>query len=146
MDKYYLEFLEELVYSLREYENSFWSDWMQKSSLLFQEKADLNYFFSAFGGIGSFSDNCFSSITTELITITYEIATSLRDNRQDSILSIMDKEQKRCTYNCRLEHATEFDQQCLDYINYLINNYNLENLHVITEKYRNDKDMNNLKK
>ena len=74
MDKHYLEFLEELVYSLREYENSFWSDWMQKSSLLF---------------------HCFSSITTELITITYEIATSLRDNRQDSILSIMDKEQKR---------------------------------------------------
>ena len=36
MDKHYLEFLEELVYSLREYENSFWSDWMQKSSLLFQ--------------------------------------------------------------------------------------------------------------
>lgn len=64
----------------------------------------------------------------------------------DKILSIMDKEQKRCASNCHLEHATEFDQQCLNYINYLINNYNLENLHVITEKYRNDKDMNNLKK
>lgn len=53
MDKHYLEFLEELVYGLKAYEDSFWSDWMQKSSLLFQGKADLNYFFSAFGGIGS---------------------------------------------------------------------------------------------
>ena len=146
MNKYYLEFLEELVYNLREYEDSSWSDWMQKSILLFQQKADLNYFFSAFGGIGSFNDNCFSSITTELITITYEIATSLRDNRQDSILSIMDKEQKKCIYNCCLKHATEFDQDCLNYINYLIENYNSENLHVITEKYRNDKNMNTLKK
>ena len=146
MNKYYLEFLEELVYNLREYEDSSWSDWMQKSILLFQQNADLNYFFSAFGGIGSFNDNCFSSITTELITITYEIATSLRDNRQDSILSIMDKEQKKCIYNCCLKHATEFDQDCLNYINYLIENYNSENLHVITEKYRNDKNMNTLKK
>ena len=146
MNKYYLEFLEELVYNLREYEDSSWSDWMQKSILLFQQNADLNYFFRAFGGMGSFNDNCFSSITTELITITYEIATSLRDNRQDSILSIMDKEQKKCIYNCCLKHATEFDQDCLNYINYLIENYNSENLHVITEKYRNDKNMNTLKK
>lgn len=146
MNKYYLEFLEELVYNLREYEDSSWSDWMQKSSLLFQQNADLNYFFRAFGGMGSFNDNYFSSITTELTNITYKIATSLRDNRQDSILSIMDKEQKKCIYNCSLKHATEFDQDCLNYINYLIENYNSENLHVITEKYRNDKNMNTLKK
>ncbi len=44
MDKIYLEFLEELAYSLKEYENSYWSNWMQKSSLLFQQTADLNYF------------------------------------------------------------------------------------------------------
>lgn len=146
MNKYYLEFLEELVYNLREYEDSSWSDWMQKSILLFQQNADLNYFFMAFGGMGSFNDNYFSSITTELTNITYKIATSLRDNRQDSILSIMDKEQKIRTYNCSLKHATEFDQDCLNYINYLIENYNSENLHVITEKYRNDKNMNTLKK
>ncbi len=35
MDKIYLEFLEELAYSLEEYENSYWSNWMHKSSLLF---------------------------------------------------------------------------------------------------------------
>lgn len=146
MNKYYLEFLEELAYSLREYEDSYWSDWMQKSSLLFQQNNDLNYFLRAFGGMGSFNDNYFSSITTELKNITYQIATSLRDNRQDNILSIMDKEQKKCIYNCSLKHATEVDQDCLNYINYLIENYNSENLHVITEKYRNDKNMNTLKK
>ena len=58
----------------------------------------------------------------------------------------MDKEQKIRTYNCSLKHATEFDQDCLNYINYLIENYNSENLHVITEKYRNYKSMNTLKK
>lgn len=146
MNKYYLEFLEELAYNLREYEDSYWSDWMQKSSFLFQQNDDLNYFFRAFGSMGIFNDNYFSSITTELKNITYQIATSLRDNRQDSILSIMDKEQKICTYNCSLKHATEFEQDCLNYINYLIENYNLENLHVITEKYRNDKSNNNFKK
>ena len=145
MDKYYLEFLEELVYSLIEYENSFWSDWMQKSSLLFQQKADLNYFFSAFGGIGSFSDNCFSSITTELITITYEIATSLRDNRQDDIMSIIEVEQKRCINVCNMKYSTDYDNECLNYINYLINNYNLGNLHDITEEYRNNKCIKSMK-
>ena len=59
MDKIYLEFLEELAYSLEEYENSYWSNWMHKSSLLFQQNADLNYFFSVFGGMGSFNDNFF---------------------------------------------------------------------------------------
>jgi hypothetical protein len=54
MDKIYLEFLEELAYSLEEYENSYWSNWMHKSSLLFQQNADLNYFFGAFGGYGKF--------------------------------------------------------------------------------------------
>lgn len=145
MDKIYLEFLEELAYSLEEYENSYWSNWMHKSSLLFQQNADLNYFFGAFGGMGSFNDNFFSSITTELKTITYLIATSLRNNKPDSILSIIDEEQKRCAYNCSLEQAIEFDNQCLNYVNYLVNNYNLGNLHVITEKYRNDKDINDLK-
>lgn len=118
---------------------------MHKSSLLFQQNADLNYFFGAFGGMGSFNDNFFSSITTELKTITYLIATSLHNNKPDSILSIIDEEQKRCAYNCSLEQAIEFDNQCLNYVNYLVNNYNLGNLHVITEKYRNDKDINDLK-
>lgn len=75
--------------------------------------------------MGSFNDNFFSSITTELKTITYLIATSLHNNKPDSILSIIDEEQKRCAYNCSLEQAIEFDNQCLNYVNYLVNNYNL---------------------
>ena len=48
--------------------------------------------------MGSFNDNFFSRIKTELKTITYLIATSLRNNKPDSILSIIDEEQKRCAY------------------------------------------------
>ena len=145
MDKYYLEFLDELVYSLRKYDDSKWSDWMYKSSLAFRQRAELNYFFSAFGGAGSFNDNYFSGITTELANITYKIASSLRDNRQDDIMSIIEVEQKRCINVCNMKYSTDYDNECLNYINYLINNYNLGNLHDITEEYRNNKCIKSMK-
>ena len=51
----------------------------------------------------------------------------------------------KVVYFFSLKQAIEFDNQCLNYVNYLVNNYNLGNLHVITEKYRNYKDINDLK-
>lgn len=37
MDKIYLEFLEELAYSLEEYENSYWSNWSIKVVYFFSK-------------------------------------------------------------------------------------------------------------
>ena len=42
-----------------------------------------------------------------------------------------------------MKYSTDYDNECLNYINYLINNYNLGNLHDITEEgYIENKKIN----
>lgn len=142
MDEYYLEFLKELAYRLETYEDSTqWADWMKKSANKYVDSGDLEYFFRAFGGMGGFYDRYFyySNVTRELSDITCKIAKSLKENKDDNISSILEDEKQRFISFYENQGITKYDSKELNYLNYLITNYKLGNLHDITEKYNEEK-------
>lgn len=142
MDEYYLEFLKELAYRLETYEDSTqWADWMKKSANKYVDSGDLEYFFRAFSGLGGFYDRYFyySNVTRELSDITCKIAKSLKENKDDNISSILEDEKQRFISFYENQGITKYDSKELNYLNYLITNYKLGNLHDITEKYNEEK-------
>ena len=147
MDHYYLEFLKELHYCLEYYEHSGWSNWMKKSIALFINEHDLTYFFSAFGGMGSFNDRYYekteaTDVINVLKTITFKIARVIKDNGNNDILNILKEEQGRYLYNKKLGYEREHDIRELNYLNYLIDNYHLSNLHNINDIYIKELSLN----
>ncbi len=129
MDKYFYEFIDELAYRLENYEDSKqWADWMRDSAQKYKDNGNLERFFRAFGGMGSFYDRYFyyTNITRVLCSVTSNIAKSLNNNKDDAISSI-------------LENKSVYDEEELNYLNYLEANYKLGNLHDITEEYKEEK-------
>lgn len=142
MEECYLEFLKELAYCLETYEDSTqWADWMKKSANKYVDSGDLEYFFRAFSGLGGFYDRYFyySNVTRELSDITCKIAKSLKENKDDNISSILEDEKQRFISFYENQGITKYDSKELNYLNYLITNYKLGNLHDITEKYNEEK-------
>lgn len=142
MDEYYLEFLKELAYRLETYEDSTqWAFWMRTSAQKYVNSGDLEYFFRAFSGLGGFYDRYFyySNVTRELSDITCKIAKSLKENKDDNISSILEDEKQRFISFYENQGITKYDSKELNYLNYLITNYKLGNLHDITEKYNEEK-------
>ncbi len=71
MKEIFLEHLNELIYMLKEYENGWWVDWMEKAYTKYRDENDIDKFLRAFGGMGSFNDSIFKNDCTEYIeTIT----------------------------------------------------------------------------
>ncbi len=142
MEECYLEFLKELAYCLETYEDSTqWAFWMRTSAQKYVNSGDLEYFFRAFSGLGGFYDRYFyySNVTRELSDITCKIAKSLKENKDDNISSILEDEKQRFISFYENQGITKYDSKELNYLNYLITNYKLGNLHDITEKYNEEK-------
>ena len=91
--------------------------------------------------MGGFYDRYFyySNVTRELSDITCKIAKSLKENKDDNISSILEDEEQRFISFYENQGITKYDSKELNYLNYLITNYKLGNLHDITEKYNEEK-------
>ena len=71
MKEIFLEYLNELIYMLKEYENGWWVDWMEKAYTKYRDEDSIEKFLDAFGGMGSFNDTDFENEYTKyIITIT----------------------------------------------------------------------------
>ena len=137
MEKYYLEFLTEFSNCLEKYDSGMWSNWMKKSVELFKQKKDLSHFFRAFGGMGSLSDYYFDdTVATNILyvleIITCELASYIKNNKNENIKILLNNEKYRYLSK---KDITLNEQKQLDYIKYLIDNYELNNLQYIDEKY-----------
>lgn len=140
MNKYYLEFLNELYLYISEDDSNIWSDWIIKSRELFEKNNDLSYFLSAFGGMGSFNDYYYENretmpIVNVLKSITYSIANSIDNHQNSTIEDIIIKENERYIYNLKNGFNSEIAMQEYEYLKYLKDNYNYSNLHNINTKY-----------
>lgn len=145
MEVYYLEFLKELSYCLDQYEESWWSNWMNKSIVLYEQNKDLSHFFSAFGGNSSFNDNSFSDIINVLTNITYGLACVLRDEKDTNVTAIMNKEKERYESLKENQYLSDSEEKELKYLNYLLDNYELSNLQKITEHYKTSRSIRKTK-
>lgn len=145
MEVVYIEFLEELYWALNELEHTWWAKWMQKSIEKFKFNQDVSYFLRAFGGMGSFNDEFLvSEISEELSTITYQCARAIQDKEDIQLENILLKEKERLLscINRYSENTSMWEQRgieratmCLNYINMIINNYKVGNLHQLTQDY-----------
>ena len=141
MDKYFLEFLNELSFCLKKYNANFWANWMEKSAKEFIEQKDLYKFFSAFGGSGSYND-CIDGRDTDLesvlhvlVDVAYVIANDIKSNKSNDIMSYLLGRQEMSKKRLESRYAVDGDKKDLAYVNYLIENYNYSNLHEIDEIY-----------
>lgn len=143
MKEIFLEHLNELIYMLKEYENGWWVDWMEKAYTKYRDENDIDKFLRAFGGMGSFNDSIFKNDCTEYIeTITsnmgYDIVQK-GDTNVFEILSDIVKHDiswiKECTENNRDKHYYQKNKKRLAFYSYLLENYVPGNLHEINTAY-----------
>ena len=78
MKKIFLEYLNELIYMLKEYENSWWVDWMEKAYTKYRDEDSIEKFLDAFGGMGSFRG---SIIAACVLTLLPEVLRGMKDYR-----------------------------------------------------------------
>ena len=128
MEKYYLEFLNELCVILEKDNCDVWNNWMKKAKTIYENNRDLNYFFSAFGGIGSFNDyycenNDIRCIICVLRNVTYSIATEISNNKNSGIMDVLSKEQDRYLNNFSMGYKNNEMLKNYEYLNYISNNY-----------------------
>lgn len=140
MENYYLEFLDELCFVLEKADCDVWNNWMKKAKVLYKNNRDLKYFFSAFGGMGSFNDYyCENSETMPIVNvlknITYNIANSIDNDQNNTIEDIIMRENKRYISNINNGFNSEIAMQEYEYLKYLKDDYNYSNLHDINTKY-----------
>ena len=157
MEIIYIEFLTELKIMLEEVEKSWWYQWMNKSIEKYNSTQDVSYFLEAFGGCGSFNDEPINNEATIVLkSIVYDIAKIIESKSDIDLISVLQKEQNHLINASEyLKKQSDFwgkEQQIksneneLNYINYIINNYSVGNLHKITNEYLMQKDINNKKR
>lgn len=143
MKEIFLEHLNELIYMLKEYENGWWVDWMEKAYTKYRDENDIDKFLRAFGGMGSFNDSIFKNDCTEYIeTITSNMGYDIGqkgDTNVFEILSDIVKHDiswiKECTENNRDKHYYQKNEKRLAFFSYLLENYVPGNLHEINTAY-----------
>ena len=157
MNNIYIEYLQELEYVLKEIEHSWWHSLINKSIDKYNNNMDVSYYLGAYGGEGSFNDELSTNqITDVLKSITYDMAKSiqkqgifeieviLQNHKQhkEKALEYLTNERQYWNKEKDIERQTER----LNYINYLIENYSIGNLHQITESYLLSFNYNNKRK
>ena len=143
MKKIFLEYLNELIYMLKEYENSWWAEWMEKAYIKYRDENDIDKFLRAFGGMGSFSDSIFKNDCTQLIkTITSNMGYEINKNGYTDVYEILDRIVKHdidwikeCTENNRDISYYQENEKRLAFYSYLLENYVPGNLHKINMTY-----------
>lgn len=147
MEKYYLEFLDELCVFLEKDNCDVWNKWMQKAKTIYENNRDLNYFFSSFGGMGSFNDyycedDNIKCIICVLRSVTYNIATEINNNGNSGIMDILSKERDRYLNNFSKGYKNDDMLKNFEYLNYILNNYKDLNLHDIDMQFINQHKVN----
>ena len=143
MKEIFLEYLNELIYMLKEYENSWWAEWMEKAYIKYRDENDIDKFLRAFGGMGSFSDSIFKNDCTGLIkTITSNMGYEINKNGYTDVYEILDRIVKhdiswikKCTENNRDISYYQENEKRLTFYSYLLENYVPGNLHKINMTY-----------
>ena len=143
MKEIFLEYLNELIYMLKEYENSWWAEWMEKAYIKYRDENDIDKFLRAFGGMGSFNDTDFENKYTEYIkTITDNMGYEINKNGYTDVYEILDRIVKydigwikECTENNRDISYYQENEKRLAFYSYLLENYVPGNLHEITQKF-----------
>ena len=150
MKKIFLEYLNELIYMLKEYENSWWAEWMEKAYTKYRDENDIEKFLGAFGGMGSFSDSIFKNDCTQLIkTITSNMGYEINKNGYTDVYEILDRIVKydiswikECTENNRDISYYQENEKRLAFYSYLLENYVPGNLHEINTAYLKQSQIN----
>lgn len=150
MKKIYIEFLNELYIQLEKNRDLMWAEWMKRSIKKFNDNEDIDYFLSAFGGMGSFNDYFTENMIIEdLKSITYSCAYVLKNNGNEQIYDIIKQEIERINNGIHREEKfpsplsskqLEYYSEMLDYATYIYENYKQGNLNLITHNYVNQKD------
>ena len=143
MKEIFLEYLNELIYMLKEYENSWWAEWMEKAYIKYRDENDIDKFLRAFGGMGSFSDSIFKNDCTGLIkTITSNMGYEINKKGYTDVYEILDRIVKHdidwikdCNENNRDISYYQKNEKRLAFFSYLLENYVPGNLHEITQKF-----------
>lgn len=150
MNKEYIEYLQELKYTLKEIEHSGWYKWIERSINKYNDNMDVSYYLGAFGGCGSFNDEpTTSEITKVLTSITYDMAKRIKANETYSMLDVLNKHKeyqvKALDYSTKQRDYWHKEKDIkehtngLNYVNHLIENYSYGNLHQITYEYLENK-------
>lgn len=150
MKKIYIEFLNELYIQLEKNHDLMWAGWMKRSIQKFNDNEDIDYFLSAFGGMGSFNDYFTENMIIEdLKSITSSCAYVLKNNCNEQISSILKQEIERINNGIQQEEKfpspfsskqLDYYNEMLDYATYIYENYKQGNLNLITHNYLNQKD------
>ena len=143
MKEIFLEYLNELIYMLKEYENSWWAEWMEKAYIKYRDENDIDKFLRAFGGMGSFSDSIFKNDCTGLIkTITSNMGYEINKNGYTDVYEILDRIVKHdidwikdCNENNRDISYYQENEKRLAFYSYLLEIYVPGNLHEINTAY-----------
>lgn len=154
METIYVEFMEELKILLKEVENSWWNQWIQKSIDKYKINQDVSYYLSAFGGMGSFNDEVITCEATEVLkSITGDMAHQIKnqgcfilnDILQETRVRLgqMVEDAKRPDDYWNKENNIKYYTNMLKYLNCVIENYSVGNLHQITNAYLEQKDIKN---
>lgn len=143
MKKIFLEYLNELIYMLKEYENSWWAEWMEKAYIKYRDENDIDKFLRAFGGMGSFNDTFFENECTKYIkTITVNMGYDIGKNGYadvfeeiKKVLKIEESWIRRCIEANKAQSSYQKAVNEVAFYKYLLENYIPGNLHEITLKY-----------
>lgn len=152
METIYIEFMEELKILLKEIENSWWNQWIQKSIDKYKNNQDVLYYLSAFGGMGSFNDEVITCEATMILQkITYIMARQIKNQGSFILNDILQDTQARVRQMVEQaernkDNNIKYYTSMLNYINYVIESYSGGNLHQITNSYLEQKDINNKRK
>ena len=143
MKEIFLEYLSELIYMLKEYENSWWAEWMEKAYIKYRDENDIDKFLRAFGGMGSFSDSIFKNDCTDLIkTITSNMGYEINKNGYTDVfeeikkvLKIEESWIRRCIEANKAQSSYQKAINEVAFYKYLLENYVPGNLHEINTAY-----------
>ena len=145
MNDIYIEVLNVLEYILRELENNWWHNVINKSIIKYNENKDTSCFLGSFGGRGLNDEPIKYGITDVLVSLAYTIATKIKNNKEYNFYEILfeklDFYTNRIQYinnnkpYFRQERELEKAKESLAYISYLIGNYKEDNLMEITLNY-----------
>lgn len=143
MKEIFLEYLNELIYMLKEYENSWWAEWMEKAYIKYRDENDIDKFLRAFGGMGSFSDSIFKNDCTDLInTITSNMGYEINKNGYTDVfeeikkvLKIEESWIRRCIEANEAQSSYQKAINEVAFYKYLLENYVPGNLHEINTAY-----------
>ena len=143
MKEIFLEYLNELIYMLKEYENGWWVYWMKKAYIKYRDEDSIEKFLDAFGGMGSFSDTDFENKCTEYIkTITVNMGYDIGKNGYadvfeeiKKVLKIEERWIRRCIEVNEVQSSYQKTINEVAFYKYLLENYVPGNLHEINTAY-----------